>query len=177
MSLYDFAMEYGTDKSSHGYCPHYEQLLSEYIDKECTLLEMGIGGGGSLRMWREWLPSSDIVGFDCDSGKCDKAKSLGFEVTCGDQSIVDDLSHIRGDFNIIVDDAGHDNEAQKVAFKFLWPKLLQGGWYIIEDLQKANISNHDPNSIEAVAKSEPDVKEVHHICASGGSAILFLKKK
>ncbi len=95
----------------------------------------------------------------------------------GNQSNVDDLAKIPGSFNIIVDDAGHNNEEQKVAFKYLWPKLLPQGWYIIEDLSWNNIQNAPTESVESISKNEPDVQEIHHICASGGSAILFLKKR
>jgi hypothetical protein len=173
MSLYDLAQKHGTDKSGHGYCGHYEKLISPKL----RLLEMGIGGeASSLRMWREWLPGAEIVGFDTDSGCCEKARSSGFEAIQGNQSNIDDLAKIPGKFNIIVDDAGHDNEAQKVAFKYLWPNLLPEGWYIIVDLQATRVQNAEPESVEAIAKLEDDVKEVHHIKASGGSAILFLKK-
>ena len=174
MSLRDLAEKNGTDKGGHGYCEHYEKLISPKL----RLLEMGIGGdASSLRMWREWLPGAEIIGFDTDSGCCEKARSSGFEAIQGNQSSVDDLAKIPGKFNIIVDDAGHDNDQQKVAFKYLWQNLLPQGWYIIEDLDASNIHNSSPESIEATAKSESDVKEVHHIHASGGSAILFLKKR
>ncbi len=173
MSLYNLAVKYDTDKGSHGYCQHYELLTSPRV----RLLEMGIGGCGSLKMWKDWFPDSEIIGFDHDSGACERARTLGFEAIRGDQSRVDDLSQIRGEFNIIVDDAGHDNEAQKTAFKFLWPKVLKDGWYIIEDLQIDKIHNSPSDSVEAITKSEGDVREVHHIHASGGSAILFLRKR
>ena len=175
MSLYDIAVKHGTDKGSHGYCPHYEQLISPKL----RLLEMGIAGSSSLRMWREWLPGAEIVGFDCNLGDCQKAQGIGFQAIHGNQANTDDLNTIPGAFNIIVDDAGHNEDEQKVAFRFLWPKLLPQGWYIIEDLNCSRINNAPPDSIEAIAKSEPDIQEVHHICASGGngSAILFLKKK
>ena len=191
MSLYDFAMEYGTDKSSHGYCPFYELLLSEYIDKECTLVEMGIGGGGSLSMWKRWLPKSKIIGFERDSNTCERArestpfKGGDMEIVEGDQSKIEDLEKlVQGRFfDIIVDDAGHDRNEQLVAFHFLFDHVYPGGWYIIEDLD-ADDRNESiilevtrPISTVSITQGESKIKELHVFGHKRGSCILFLRKR
>ena len=94
MTLFEIAEREGTDKSSHGYCPFYETLLAQYIDRECTLLEMGIGSGASLKTWRQWLPKSKIVGLEQDEPTCERCKSDDYEVVLGNQSNVKDLQRL-----------------------------------------------------------------------------------
>lgn len=187
MSLYDFAMEYGTDKSSHGYCPLYEQLLSSYIEKECTLMEMGIGGGGSLKMWRRWLPKSKVIGFERDENTCQRAieASNDYEVVQGDQSCLEDLRKVAKGrfFDIIVDDAGHNANEQLVAFHYLFDHVYPGGWYIIEDIDVDNSQDNvtlevtRPISIVSVIQAESKFREVHIYSEHRGSCILFLRKR
>ena len=63
--------QHGTDKGStgHNYLGFYEFFLAEWTGSCRTLLEIGVGGGGSLKMWRDWLPHARIIGFDNDEGK------------------------------------------------------------------------------------------------------------
>ncbi len=185
MSLYDFAMEYGTDKSSHGYCPHYEKFLSEYIDKECTLLEMGIADGKSLKMWRRWLPKSKVVGFDQDEGCKGRAASSDYEIVIGRQENTDDLRKlVQGRFfDIIIDDAGHNMNEQLVAFHFLFDHVYPGGWYVIEDVdvdhnnESIPLEVTRPVSIVSIVQGESKIKELHLIVKNRGSCILFMQKR
>jgi hypothetical protein len=53
-------------KWSH-YFPIYERLLSPHRGRSITLVEVGVGDGGSLEGWRGYLgPSARIIGIDCD---------------------------------------------------------------------------------------------------------------
>ena len=48
-----------TDKGSlHTYTGMYEDILSQYKDKECVLLEIGIQTGGSALLWSKYLPNA-----------------------------------------------------------------------------------------------------------------------
>ena len=52
-----------TDKgSTHSYIEFYERLLEPYRQKPCTLMEIGVAWGGSLKMWRDFLPQAKIIG-------------------------------------------------------------------------------------------------------------------
>lgn len=43
----------------------YDELFSRYRGKEITFVEIGVLGGGSLFMWREFLgPEAKIIGVD-----------------------------------------------------------------------------------------------------------------
>ena len=49
------ATKYGTDKASggHYYTQYYPQIFTGFSPK--YLLEIGVGGGGSLKMWQDFL--------------------------------------------------------------------------------------------------------------------------
>src|SRR5207247_6943083 len=55
---------YDTDKIRHGYLDGYDAILAPWVDKEITLLELGVYRGGSLKLWRDYFPRGAIVGTD-----------------------------------------------------------------------------------------------------------------
>ena len=47
------------------YFPAYEQHFSRYVDRPVVFWEIGIGEGGSLQLWKQFLgPYAQIVGLD-----------------------------------------------------------------------------------------------------------------
>lgn len=45
------------------YFPAYEALLQKYVDREVTIVEVGIFNGGSLFMWRKFFgPKAKLSG-------------------------------------------------------------------------------------------------------------------
>src|SRR6478609_4046425 len=58
----------GTDKDSiHSYIEVYEKYLSPYIDKDCSLLEIGVWHGGSALLWQAYLQKCKICAIDIDN--------------------------------------------------------------------------------------------------------------
>jgi len=162
---------HGTDKGSHGYCPHYERFIGELRFLPITMIEIGVAGGDSLRMWREWMPKAKIYGFDMNGYSMDD-----FTVIKGNQGEPNDLEQLlkeTGSFHFLVDDGSHNSEDQKVSFNTLWPRLLLGGWYVIED--SFGIGNC--LDLEAVGRGDGDIEELHLIAKNNGDVILFLKKR
>ena len=52
----------GTDKDScHSYVEIYEQLLEPILEKDGSLLEIGIQYGGSILLWKELLKNCRII--------------------------------------------------------------------------------------------------------------------
>ncbi len=138
MILDTLGKKYGTDKAegSHNYLFMYEFFLQRFRDKPIRLLEMGVGNGASLRMWREYFPLAVIVGFDIDPQRMENA-GRRVDIHIGDQGNDEDLQRVQdahGPFDVIVDDAGHDPRMQVSAYKWLLPKMPAGGIYILEDV-------------------------------------------
>ena len=43
----------------------YEEIFSKYVDKEIIFVEVGVLGGGSLQMWKEYFgEKARIIGID-----------------------------------------------------------------------------------------------------------------
>src|SRR3990167_8698218 len=64
--LNEIGLKYKTDKSTitHCYLDNYEKHISQWRDKEFNLLEIGVAGGASIKMWREYFPKAKVYGID-----------------------------------------------------------------------------------------------------------------
>jgi cephalosporin hydroxylase len=136
--LHHLGEQYGTDKASggHDYLGFYEFFLAEWMGSCKTLLEIGVGGGGSLKMWRDYFPHARIVGLDNDQGKQQYAEER-IGIVTGDQASENDLQRLittHAPFDIINDDGGHSHEQQLTSLRMLWPHLSSGGYYLLEDI-------------------------------------------
>jgi len=138
-SLDQIALTTNTDKGpkAHDYCRTYEELFSWHRHRAIRLLEMGVLGGDSLVMWSKYFdhPDTRIIGIDIETHRCQKIDDPRVGVSEDSQADegfwkrCDDLS-----FDICIDDGGHFASQQIAAFKFGWPKVRPGGYWIIEDL-------------------------------------------
>ncbi len=177
--LHALALKHGTDKSSHGYCPHYERFIGDMHLLPITMIELGASDGCSLRMWKEWMSKARIIGFDNADYNHPEDEITVFK---GNQANIEDLQKMTstiGRFHLVVDDASHQPKDQKVSFDYLWNELVTGGWYVIEDLDCQSISelNFTEHAMSEMIAARGNVSEFHLIAASGGSGILFLKKR
>lgn len=99
--------------------------------KPKRVLEIGVQGGGSLKIWRDMFPEAEIVGVDIDE-TCKQYEGERIVVKIGNQTDVKFLKSL-GDFDIIIDDGGHTMSQQQISLKWLMPQLREGGIYVIED--------------------------------------------
>lgn len=131
---------YGADKASwhHNYLPHYESLMAGR--KVRRMLEIGVAGGRSLALWREVLPEAFIVGIDiepsCLVHQRERSPVVLADATDGAKMWA--LNTLYGPFDIIIDDGSHVHEDVRAAHEGLYPRLADGGLYIIEDLDPAH---------------------------------------
>lgn len=149
-TLDEIAIEHGTDKGTrhplyagHGYAPLYDEVFSPLRELEIKFLEIGVGGGESIRTWLEYFPKAKVFGVDIvhstnpwNTVSPDAHERYHFAT--GDQS--SDvfwkcfLADYGTDWNVIVDDGGHCNYQIIPTFEALWPHIKPGGYYCIEDL-------------------------------------------
>lgn len=134
-SLEELAELHRTDKLEHGYMPYYQHHFEAYRERPVRLLEIGVGPGGSLRVWRDYFRRGQIVGIDT----ADKSvfESDRVHVYQGDQTDADFLRRVvreMGRVDIVIDDGSHINEQVLGSFEVLFPLLSNPGWYVIEDL-------------------------------------------
>lgn len=126
---------HGDKGGTHSYIGSYERLLQPYRAK-CTLMEMGIAFGLSLEMWREFMPTSRIIGVNnCYVFDTSKLLAAGIELIEADCTTQDFKRKVSGiGFDVVIDDASHMYDNQIATFNLLKNQMNPGGIYIIEDI-------------------------------------------
>jgi hypothetical protein len=140
------AIKHGTDKwGPHFYTPLYHALFSPLRDRPIRLLEIGVGGygfhtigGASLAMWAEYFSNAIITGIDIVEKRLALDPRIKvFRGSQDDPIFLRDVCAERGPFDIIIDDGSHVPKQVAASFNILFPSLIDGGIYVIEDMQTA----------------------------------------
>jgi len=136
-SLDELGRYYQTDKASgrHNYLSAYECVLASRRDRVRTLLEIEVKTGASLRMWRDYFLSAEIVGIDLNPA-CKQHVGDRIAIEIGSQDDDKFLERVTAGrkIDVVVDDGSHQWSHQIKSFLHLWPKLQPEGIYIVEDL-------------------------------------------
>lgn len=152
--LCELAKHFGTDKGGahinsppgyhdtcHNYTPAYHQMFKDRREQVRRVLEIGIGHGCSLRMWRDYFPQAQIAGIDSNKA-CLFAEDrircfVADQYNGGDlMAVIEDLDHPK--FDLIVDDGSHEPAHQLFSAKVLLcmaNALAKDGVYVIEDIE------------------------------------------
>ena len=122
---------------SDTYFQIYEELLTKYVGKKITFVEVGVLHGGSLFMWREYLgKDARIIGIDLHP-KAKEFEKHGFEIYIGSQS---DNNFWRnfyakvGKIDILLDDGGHVNDQQIITLSESINNINDDGIIVTEDV-------------------------------------------
>lgn len=114
------------------YLDVYEKLFAPFKDREIALLEIGTDGGGGLRMYQDYFPNGNIVGFDI-SETPEAAKGQD-RIRHFQHDAYQKVTLEFGMFDIIIDDGPHTLGSQEF-FARNYPALLTSdGIAIIEDI-------------------------------------------
>jgi len=117
----------------------YDRIFGRFLEKgkPIKLLEIGVQNGGSLEIWKKYLPQGSVIhGVDIDE-KCLNLKfSEGIFFHLGNATNNDFMKKTFSDiqFDVIVDDGSHICKDVIQTFEYLFPKMKNGGCYIVEDL-------------------------------------------
>lgn len=138
-----------TDKASehptgaHDYARHYDRTFNHLREEEFKFLEIGVGGGQSIKAWLEYFTRARVWGVDIVQdtnpwntvgGRADprytfvqgpQHEPVFWKCFLADQG---------SDWGVIVDDGGHTSEQIIKTFDSLWPHVRSGGYYCIEDI-------------------------------------------
>lgn len=144
---------YGTDKADSGYDVSYRALFDHRRDTVRAVLEIGIGTldptahssmvgyaaphytpGGSLRAWRDYFPRAIVYGIDVQPDTQFVEERI--TTTLADSTDARQLDAALGDlrFDLIVDDGDHHPDSQVRTLHHLWPRVVPGGVYVVEDV-------------------------------------------
>lgn len=150
----------------HGYAPHLERFFSPLRDKPIKMLEIGVGGGESIKTWIEYFPDALVFGADIVQGT-NPWDTVGaqshprYRFVPGDQASADFWMQFHRDhggaWDIIIDDGGHEAHQIQTTFAAMWRHINYGGYYVIEDLGYAkplDIIKHQIDRLNADAPCE-----------------------
>lgn len=141
-TLSKLGLKYGTDKiGKHNYLPLYYAMFNNKKNKIKKVLEIGVGEGLGLRMFRDFFPNAMIYGAEIEDNRIfieDRIKTI----KC-DQTEVKDLRRllkiIGTDIDIVIDDGSHIPDDQVFTCVNMMPFLNKKTIYIIEDVSDPNI--------------------------------------
>ena len=151
--------------------------------------KMGYGPGVSVKLWKNLFLETDEIWEAEYEEKCvemarEEKKLEGIHVVTGDQGNITTLNRwvqeTGGDFDIVIDDGGHQYKLILNSIQVLWPQVKPGGLYFIEDLQvEPTMTDHIKGWIDQLLltterKNHPSVipKNVRNIMCQREACVL-----
>ncbi len=118
------------------YFPVYERHFSRYVNRPVTFWEIGVGEGGSLQLWLQYLgPYAQIVGLDVVDKR--NLEEHQIAIRTGNQSDPAFLEAVIDEFgtpDVVLDDGSHQMSDLEATFRYLYPRISCVGVYMVEDL-------------------------------------------
>ena len=159
----------------NNYFEIYDSLFKRFKNRKITLVEVGIGNGGSLFMWRNYFgKKAKIVGIELNP-EAKKLEKKGFKIFIGDQSNPDFWKNFYkkvGKIDILIDDGGHTNLQQITTLMESINHINYDGMIIVEDTHtsfmrdkgfknpsKFSFINFSTSLIENLHRRNPMVKK------------------
>lgn len=145
----------------------YEEVLKKYKNKKIKFVEVGIGDGGSLFMWRSFFKQKiEIIGVDLNPG-AKKLEKDGFKIAIGDQadpSFWKNFYKKYGKIDVLLDDGGHKNIQQITTLMESINYIKPDGMIIIEDthtsfMKKKGFKN--PSKYSLINFSNLIIENIH----------------
>jgi predicted O-methyltransferase YrrM len=144
--LCQLARKYGSDKFStkHSYTRWYYDTFAARRESVRKVVEIGVGEGASLRMWREFFPNAHIYGGDNEQSRLlDEERITCYPVDQSSAYSLELFAHFIGaDIDLFIDDGSHKPSDQFNTCRWVMPLLKAGATYVIEDVAES------PNSDE-----------------------------
>lgn len=119
----------------------YDRFFSKYRGKDVTILEIGVSGGGSLQMWKNYFKKSDnkvtVYGIDIRPW-CKDLEEEDIHIFIGSQEDRVFLREVKkqiGKVDILIDDGGHTMNQQITTLEELFDMIKDDGVYLCEDCQ------------------------------------------
>jgi beta-1,4-mannosyl-glycoprotein beta-1,4-N-acetylglucosaminyltransferase len=140
--MFEYGISNNTDKVvHHEYHKIYDNILQPFHKAYGGLVEIGVGNGLSLSIWMSMFENSHIYGIEKEISNISiNINNDKVTILEADQSNIDDLKKIKSmlmnkNIFFINDDGSHIPEHQILTFNMLFPILVEGGIYIIEDIE------------------------------------------
>lgn len=185
MSLVNLVDNTRTDKNTvHAYLDLYQKLIENKKNTATNILEVGIGGGGSIQLWNDFFLNANIFSIDITPMNHVFEKLLSLErvtlytgVNAYDEKIFKSYfinKNIK--FDMILDDGAHTLETM-IKFIVLYTQVLvEDGILIIEDIPDINwiekLKNVTPDNL----KRYIEVYDLRHIKNTFDDIVFVINK-
>jgi len=167
----------------------YEKIFKKLETRKITIVEIGVGNGGSLFMWKSFFKeNSRIIGIELNP-EAKRLEKHGFEIFIGDQTDKDFWKKFYkevGDIDILLDDGGHKNIQQVTSVMESIDHINDSGMIIIEDthtsfMKKKGFKNPSKYSfinfcnliIESLHRRNPMVEKRNNIFSNKVHSVEF----
>jgi hypothetical protein len=114
----------------------YETHFARFRGKAPVMVEIGVMGGGSLKMWKEYFgEGSRIVGVDINPD-CKVHEGEGIEVFIGSQddpALIDAIFAKYPHVDLVLDDGSHMMRHMIATFELMYDRVQPKGVYMVED--------------------------------------------
>lgn len=134
----------GTDKSDKAhsfggrhYLDIYDPLFAKWRNDDFDIIEIGVRGGCSMRLWSAYFTRARIHGVDIDPVCVNAGTIPRVSITIGSQDDPVVLANVAlqcRELRLVIDDGSHLLAHLLFTFDYLWPKLVSHGLYIMEDV-------------------------------------------
>jgi hypothetical protein len=137
-TLEEISSQFKSDKGGvyHNYLEIYEKHFSKFRNSLNTFLEIGLWEGESIRMWRDYFTTGNLVGVDILD--LSHIKLPNTQIHICDQSDRVQLNNLIKktfpQYDIIIDDGGHMMHQMQITLGYMFKHLSPGGVFVIEDL-------------------------------------------
>ena len=116
----------------------YQQYFSNISDDRLKILEIGTYEGVSTKIFSRFFKNSTIVAIDLITRDIDFSQFDNVVYLKADQTDENALLSIcdkyaSDGFDIVIDDASHFGFYSLCSFRVLFPRLRNGGYYVVED--------------------------------------------
>ena len=119
----------------------YHRYFNKFVGKEVHILEIGVYGGGSLKMWKDYFGSKcHVYGVDIRE-ECKVYENEYTTIFVGNQADRKFWERFKEKvpvIDILIDDGGHQPEQQIVTLEEMLPHISPGGVYLCEDIHKVH---------------------------------------
>jgi hypothetical protein len=141
----------------HNYTEAYEKYLGSSRQNPVNILEIGFGGGDSLKLWLEYFDDATIFCFDNNLSRIEEygyTHDDRIKIIYADQLSADSILNAvsqsgREKFDFIIDDGSHIENHINTTFTALFDKLNSGSYYFVEDAPyNMTFSHSDIENIE-----------------------------
>jgi hypothetical protein len=165
MSLEQIVENSRTDKNStHSYLPLYQSLLIKKKESAKNVLEIGICGGGSIKLWSDFFLNANVYGLDImniqnvwEDIKNKEKIILHTSIDAYNNDFFTKYflnQYIKFDF--MLDDGPHTLESMKQFIKLYSQIMTDDGILIIEDVQSWDwidtLKNEVPENLKQFIK-------------------------